>query len=74
MLTVQDEAHQLLNVMPLHLHDSFARENILPTSQAGNIQGQDDFYVFFMGVKNIMRTGIITKLPKKNSVISCQTI
>lgn len=74
MLTVQDEAHQLLNVMPLHLHDSFARENILPTFQAGNIQGQDDFYVFFMGVKNIMRTGIITKLPKKNSVISCQTI
>lgn len=74
MLTIQDEAHQLLNVMPLHLHDSFARENILPTSQAGNIQGQDDFYVFFMGVKNIMRTGIITKLPKKNSVISCQTI
>ena len=60
MLTIQDEAHQLLNVMPLHLHDSFARENILPTSQAGNIQGQDDFYVFFMGVKNIMRTGKIS--------------
>ena len=74
MLTVQDEAHQLLNVMPLHLHDSFARKNILPTSQTRNIQGQDDFYVFFMGVKNIMRTRIITKLPQKNSVTSCQTI
>ena len=74
MLTVQDEAHQLLNVMPLYLHDSFARENILPTSQTRNIQGQDDFSVFFMGVKNIMRTRIITKLPQKNSVTSCQTI